>query len=105
MKEFKKKLEIFEQQKEKSQSNQNNDNTSTSRCANCGDNTHNSLNCPHKTKGPLCFACKQFGHRSTDESCPLKKEETKHRIGLLRLVGNPEYQDTQEAQTDEENDE
>lgn len=34
-------------------------------CYNCGSLEHNANNCPHKSKGPKCFGCQQFGYLSS----------------------------------------
>lgn len=91
MKEFKKKLEIFQQQHEKSQI------ATTTRCGNCGENTHKTSSCPRKNDGPLCFACKKFGHRSIDESCPLKHKNV--QIPQVATMRSNQY-DSEEEEID-----
>lgn len=46
------------------------------RCYNCGaSDEHESRDCPHKDKGPKCFACGDFGHKSGSQSCSKKDEK------------------------------
>lgn len=50
------------------------------RCFQCGDK-HLLKSCPTKEKGPKCFKCQEFGHRSSDNVCRKnddnKKDENK----------------------------
>lgn len=45
-----------------------------SHCYNCGDTTHESVECPHKDRGPKCFRCNSFGHKSS--SCTQSKSDS-----------------------------
>lgn len=47
----------------------NNFNGTRIRCFNCSDPSHKSINWPRKKEGPICFRCKNFGHKS--DSCTL----------------------------------
>lgn len=48
--------------------------TKSNACYNCGEQEHESRNCPHKDKGPKCFVCNNFGH--VGRNCAMKKEKT-----------------------------
>lgn len=58
-------------------------------CYNCGD-FHRSEDCPNKEKGPKCFNCNQFGHRS--DSCPSPKRDNKPRINMIRRRAHKEVE-------------
>lgn len=45
------------------------------RCYNFGSKTHQHRECPDLDKGPKCFACRSFGHKST--GCPDKETQSK----------------------------
>lgn len=51
------------------------------RCFNCGD-LHNTHDCPNKERGPKCFICNQYGHKSN--ACFSKKPEEKGKINMIR---------------------
>jgi hypothetical protein len=46
------------------------------KCYLCGDTGHVKYNCPHKDKGPKCFSCNMFGHRSFD--CLINSDDDLH---------------------------
>ena len=43
------------------------------KCHHCGQSDHVKASCPHKEKGPKCFACQCFGHLSYN--CPTRAED------------------------------
>lgn len=97
LQEFKRKLKSYEIQIQANNASPREESKEKRRhCFNCGD-LHETSTCPYKKKGPKCFSCGQFGHRSTDDSCKLKKEEI-HHVGFMRVVENPEDQETQEKE-------
>lgn len=41
-------------------------------CINCGNTSHQTIDCLHKSEDPKCFTCIQFSHRGMDPTCPKK---------------------------------
>lgn len=56
---------------------------SRKRCFNCGE-FHETTDCPSKEKGPKCFICNQWGHKSS--TCSAKKPETS---GVMKIMRTP----------------
>lgn len=65
---FKKKLTSYEmiqgRMKEAKSNEKTDDEKKKTVCYNCGEDSHLSSNCPAKDKGPKCFKCNGFGHKS-----------------------------------------
>lgn len=82
LKEFKRKLIIYESIQSKSKQKPENDEKNNTNCFNCGEKTHMSSKCPNKNKGPKCFKCNSFGHLSSSCSEPTKS------MNIIRLTDN-----------------
>lgn len=56
------------------------------RCFNCGE-FHPTNDCPNKERGPKCFRCNRFGHKST--ACSQTKPEERARMNIMRAFHRP----------------
>lgn len=99
IKEFKKKLLSYEIQSTASKTSDNEPKPSTKgkderhHCYNCGE-LHQTTECPNKSKGPRCFKCNNFGHRSGDNLCP--SETSKTTVGIIKAERIPEESQEQD---------
>lgn len=82
-------FELQQKQVQEPRSKQNEDQRQRQRnprCNNCGNTSHQKFDCPHKSEGPTCFGCNQFGHRSMDPTCPMKSKNYTPHMNILRCL-------------------
>lgn len=97
LREFKKKLIAYEIQMHDSPSNEK---PSSLRCSNCGE-FHKNRECPHKDKGPRCFRCNLFGHRSN--RCPSQEgNKTSPTINTIQSINEREEEEHEATPKEDE---